>query len=67
MKMLGKSYPIVTKYAHPNIRYCLARESHFIHMNYHTLFLKTFQDIRFNEYENHCSQKTKKTLRTLLL
>ena len=41
MKMLEKSYSIVTVYAHHYIRYCLEREPHFIHMNYHTLFLKT--------------------------
>ena len=28
-------------------------------MNYHTLFLKTCQNIKFNEYGNHSSQKQK--------
>ena len=28
----------------------------FIHMNYHVYFLKICQNIKFNEYENHCSQ-----------
>ena len=41
---------IVTVYAHP-------KELHFIHMNYHTLFLKMCQYSKFNEYGNHCSQK----------
>ena len=30
MKMLEKSYSIVTVYAHSYIRYCWAREPHFI-------------------------------------
>ena len=59
MKMLEKSYSIVITYAHPYLRYCSAREPHFIHMNYHALFLKTYQNTKFNEYENHCSQKQK--------
>ena len=66
MKMLEKSYSIVTMYAHPYIRYCLAREPHFIHMNYHILCLKTCQNIKFNEYENHSSQK-QNTLRILFI
>ena len=57
MKMLEKSYAIVTVYAHPFIRYCWTREPHLVHMNYHTLFLKTCQNIKFNEYGNHFSQK----------
>ena len=32
MKMLEKSYSIVTVYANHYIRYCLAREPHFIHI-----------------------------------
>ena len=59
MKMLEKSYSIVTVYTHANIRYCWAGEPHFIHMNYHTLCLKTCQNIKFNNYGNHCSQKQK--------
>ena len=59
MKMLEKSYSIVTIYAHPYIRYCSARETHVIHMNYHTLFLKMCQNIKFNEYENYSSPKQK--------
>ena len=62
MKMLEKSYSIVTVYAHPYIRYCWAKEPIFIHMNYHTLFMKTRQNIKFNEYGNRCSQKQKKNL-----
>ena len=66
MKMLEKSYSIVTVYAHPKIKYCLARGLHFILMNYHTLFLKMCQNIKFNEYGNHSSQK-QKTLRMLFI
>ena len=66
MKMLEKSYSIVTVYAHPYLRYCWARELYFIHMNYHKLFLKMCQNIKFNEYGNHCSQK-QKTCRILFI
>ena len=66
MKMLEKSYSIVTIYAHPYIKYCCAMDPHFIHKNYHTLFLTTCQNITFNEYENHRSQK-QKTLRILFM
>ena len=65
-KMLEKSYSIVTICAHSYIRYCWAREPHFILMNYHILSLKMCQNIKFNEYENHCSQK-QKTLRILFM
>ena len=66
MKMLEKNYSIVTVYAHPYIRYCLVREAHSIHMNYHKLFPKTCQNIKFNEYRNHCSQN-QKTCRMLVM
>ena len=59
MKMLEKSYSIVIVNAHTYIRYCYEREPHFIHMDYHTLFLKMCQNNKFNEYGNHCSQKQK--------
>ena len=52
MKLLEKSNSIVTIYAHSYIRYCWARVPHFIHMNYYKFFLKTCQNIKFNEYEN---------------
>ena len=53
MKMYEKSYSVVTVYAHPYIVIVEQGNPHFIHMNYHTLFLKMFQNIKFNEYENY--------------
>ena len=40
-----------------------SKGTHFIHMNYHTLFLKTCQNIKFNKYENHFSRKQRKIQR----
>ena len=66
MKMLKKSNSIITMYAHPYIRYCRAKESHFIQMDYHTLLLKMFENIKFNEYE-HCCSKNRNTLRKFFI
>ena len=45
---------------HENVR------NDFIHMNFLTFSLKTCQNIKFNEYENHSSQK-QKTLKILFI
>ena len=58
MKMLEKSYSIVTV-TQSLLFMPIEREPHFIHMDYHTLFLKMCQNNKFNEYGNHCRQKQK--------
>ena len=65
MKILEKSSSIVTVYAHPYVRYCGAREPNFIHMNYHTLFLKMCQNI--NSMNMKITVAKNKKLRTLFI